>query len=169
MTWSLFSHARPLKGSADFQLHRVFHALDAILSELDSEGNTSEGYPERLALRLDDLKLVHFSGHLKMWDLKPLLRLDPDYDKFAEQVVRDCGGDYYCRLWLDRMGEAEDWHGQFSCGIQVAINNKMELPLAHIIMFQQVFKNSFYYSHCSNYSLLDYSIIQIVSPFVLLN
>ena len=164
MTWSLFSHARPLKGSADFQLHRVFHALDAILSELDSDEGISEDYPERLALGLDDLKLVHFSGHLKMWDLKPLLCPDPDYDKFAQQVMRDCGGDYYCRLWLDRTGEAEDWRGQFSCGIQVAINNKMELPFAHRITFQQVLTNTFYYPHCSKYSLLGYSIIRIVSP-----
>merc|ERR1712226_1216297 len=91
----------------NFQLHRTFHALDAAIDSLNSSWATPESYTERLSLNMDEIKLIHFCGDLKMWDAD--IASDEDPERFAERLLRDCAGDYYCRLWLDQTAEVSDY------------------------------------------------------------
>ena len=92
----------------NFQLHRTFHALDAVVDSFNHlSWATPELYTERLSLSMDEIKLIHFSGDLKMWDADIASNEDPE--RFAERLLRDSAGDYYCRLWLDQTAEGSDY------------------------------------------------------------
>ena len=92
----------------NFQLHRTFHALDAVVDSFNYlSWATPELYTERLSLSMDEIKLIHFCGDLKMWDADIASNEDPE--RFAERLLRDSAGDYYCRLWLDQTAEGSDY------------------------------------------------------------
>ena len=100
----------------NFQLHRIFHALDHALKSLPALGAGNERLaddqierwlPERLAIDLDSIKLIHFSGEVKMWDKDPLD--DESHTAIADRVLRDCAGDCNCRLWLDRTADISEY------------------------------------------------------------
>ena len=92
----------------NFQLHRIFHALDAVVDSFNYlSWATPELYTERLSLSMDEIKLIHFCGDLKMWDADIASNEDPE--RFAERLLRDSAGDYYCRLWLDQTAEGSDY------------------------------------------------------------
>jgi len=90
----------------NYQLHRTFHALEGAVHDApvilgtDNSGWSYDG-PERLVLSLEEIKLIHFSGHLKMWDRD--FSSSQDDDAFADQLLRDCAGDF-CRIWIDKAG-----------------------------------------------------------------
>ena len=91
----------------NYQLHRVFHALDAALYN----GYAGEEYlPERLKLNLDELCLVHFSGEVKLWDY------DPDCGEtdgqFADRLLRDCASGYM-QMWVDETGTPEQYASSY--------------------------------------------------------
>ena len=87
----------------NYQLHHVFFALEALLEHIKS-GEADNWTPERLQLETQDIRIVHFSGEMKMWDR---VHFNNESDAiFAEAVLRDCSPDKV-RLWIDRAGE--DW------------------------------------------------------------
>ena len=76
----------------NYQLHRVFHGLSIAHDFLLKASNEDELWvPERVEMDVNEIKIVHFSGEIKMWDLKlELERDDASYAAFAEQLLLDC-------------------------------------------------------------------------------
>ena len=92
----------------NFQLHRLFHSLEPALWYGVSDPLL---LPERLRLRVGDVKVVHFSGELKIWEyvLKMSAMIeDVSVEEFAGKMLRHCS-EYYCRLYLDLEGTAEEY------------------------------------------------------------
>jgi len=87
----------------NYQLHRVFHALEAALRNSDPDFSW---WPDRLRLCLDDISLVHFSGDMKLWDYDP--KAEEERDDFAERMLVDCAS-YYYRLFIELDGSDEDY------------------------------------------------------------
>ena len=92
----------------NYQLHQAFYALEHFLAHSMS-GHASEDAwcPERIAVDTEDLRIIHFSGELKMWD-RDFLGDESDSD-FANRLLRNCSPQN-ARLWIDR--EGEDWEYQ---------------------------------------------------------
>ena len=68
-----------------------------------------QGYwPERLAVCLEDICVVHFSGSLKMWD-RDYADLGSETDEvFAERLLKGDSPWHY-KIWFERGGEAQDY------------------------------------------------------------
>ena len=92
----------------NFQLHRTFHALDAVLESINATGKIPDDLPDRLSLEDDDWKLIHFSGELKLWDTEDLFS-DSFVKTMSERILRDSAGPDYCKLWLDRDAEQQEY------------------------------------------------------------
>ena len=108
---------RHISAAYNFQLHRVFHSLEPALWYGVAKPHL---LPERLQLGVGDVKVVHFSGELKIWEYVLDIfseefaeefaeKIEPfSIEKFAEKMLRDCSGKH-CRLYLDRKGTAEEY------------------------------------------------------------
>ena len=92
----------------NFQLHRVFHALERMLKDLaeeremkqEGEGETVQAWvPERILVDVDELCIIHCSGELKLWDVDFLSgRSD---EECASDILRGCA-EWYLRAWQDK-------------------------------------------------------------------
>ena len=108
----------------NYQLHHVFYGIDAILeweskkskrrAELEQEepldGQTEDGQdwrPTRLAVSVDDIKVLHFSGELKMWDRQAFFAEVSDKE-FTQLLLRNCNHHGY-RRWISRTGSASEY------------------------------------------------------------
>ena len=87
----------------NYQLHRIFHAMEAALYWGSAE---VEHLPGRLKVEVDDLCMIHFCGELKLWDYDPAN--GESIEEFADRLLRDCAG-YPVGLWFDETGSAEEY------------------------------------------------------------
>ena len=91
----------------NFQLHRIFHTVDASVEYLNSGQVLEEDWtPERLTTATEDVRIVHFSGELKFWHRDPLsTESDPS---FVDRLINNCSP-WSGNLWLDMVD------GETSC------------------------------------------------------
>merc|ERR1712008_307499 len=72
----------------NYQLHRVFHGLEAAVSYAVTGGTHEQVWvPERLSCDVDDVRIFHFSGTLKMWHRD--FHLGENEADFSERLLRD--------------------------------------------------------------------------------
>ena len=101
----------------NFQLHQVFFSLESSLqwfADLTSRDSASTTHaqsfelwtPERLALDLGDIKIVHMSGDMKPWDRD---FLNPEDDEAFAQYLLMQNCDWHGKLWLERAGSNSEY------------------------------------------------------------
>lgn len=96
----------------NYQLHRAYHSIEEAArraSERCLLDQAAQGYePERLAIRLEDICVVHFSGTLKMWDRDYRDPVGESDEAFTERLLKGDSPWYY-RLWFERGGEPHEY------------------------------------------------------------
>ena len=92
----------------NFQLHRIFHAVDASVDFIRARGDVHNGddwIPERLNTSIDDVRIVHFSGQLKFWDRSPG---DHETDEqFVDRIIQDCS--YWSGKWWMAIADGQEY------------------------------------------------------------
>jgi len=97
--------------SYNFQLHQAFFSLDASIEHESSSIATERPWiPERLALNVEDIYIVHSSGELKMWHRD--LRSNESDDNFTRRLLRNSSPHGF-RLWFEKQGTLKEyaWYG----------------------------------------------------------
>ena len=88
----------------NFQPHQAFNSLESSLEWFAH--NDELWIPERLALDLKHIKIVHLSGDKKPWDRD---FLNPQEDEtFALDLLKE-NCDWQCQYWLERAGSSSDY------------------------------------------------------------
>jgi hypothetical protein len=85
----------------------AMHRTDSNVGHADAKASElSTWLPGRLSLPLSDIKIVHFSGEVKMWH-RDYLAEETD-ERFVDRFLRNNNA-HFARLWLDLAGSDDDY------------------------------------------------------------
>ena len=91
-----------ISASWNYQLHRTFHALEAEVYHAAVHFDLAQSWtPESMSIGVEDIRIFHFSGTLKMWQ-RDYQDRETD-ESFAKRLLRDYQ-DFRYRMWVDREG-----------------------------------------------------------------
>ena len=97
----------------NYQLHRVFHAIEGAARRA-ADGPLEEALlPERLRVGLADINVIHFSGHEKMWGRffgaeAGDAQRPPTDGEFAERLLQEDSPDFY-KAWFQKDATNDYW------------------------------------------------------------